>query len=245
MTDVSKLTSYLITGPDDTEIEVTKLVAYLITGPVFRGILRVLTWTFTLDDHDFLVISLLDSTLVYDFHSNEWYTWGSGLEDEKWQAALGTNWGTNLGALMPGLGGNTQSNVVCGDGANGALYFLDPVLNEDDSSLGVPGQAFSRTITGQLVLRGHDYVPCPGVELTGSTGETTGALADGTVTLDISDDRGHTYVNAGTLTPTPGVYDVQLAWRSLGSFTGPGRLFRVTDYGALNRIDGLDVPDGQ
>jgi hypothetical protein len=245
MTEISKLTAYLATGPSDAEMVVSKLVAYVITGPIVKGALRILTWTFTLDDHDFLVIQLLNTTLVYDFHSSEWYTWGSGIADDRWQVSFGQNWDANLGKLMPGLGGNTQSNVICGDEQTGTLYFLDPKLVEDDAADGTPGQAFSRFITGQLVVRGHDYISCPGVELTGSTGQGPVGLVNGTVTLDYSDDRGQTYVTAGALTPDPGVFDVELGWYSLGSFTGPGRLFRITDYGALSRIDGLDMPNGQ
>ena len=33
MTDVSKLTAYLATGPSSAEMEVSKVVAYIITGP--------------------------------------------------------------------------------------------------------------------------------------------------------------------------------------------------------------------
>lgn len=243
MTEVSTITGYTVTGPADTEMAVSKLVSYVITGPpVEPGALHIQTWTFTLDDHDFFVIQLVDDTLVYDFSTGQWHTFGNGLTTDNWNAALGQNWNTSLGAIMASLGGYTQSNIVVGDKENGALYFLDPALEEDDSSTGTAGNPFSRVVTGQLTTRGHNYVNCPAVELTSSTGESTG-LSDLTVNLSISDDRGHSYWDAGTQTVTGGTYDVTLEWRSLGSFTEPGRLFRITDYGALYRIDGLDMRD--
>ena len=240
----TKLVAYALMGPESAGLYASKLVVYVVTGPPPEvGELRILTWAFTLDDHDFLVIQLSSETLVYDFFSEKWYTWGSGIEADGWRAVRGQNWNANLGAIMPGLGGAGQSNVVCGDEETGALYFLDPGLAEDDLFDGTPGQQFSRVITGQLALRGHSYVSCPAVELTGSGGDAAGSIADSTVSLTISDDKGHSYWSAGSLLVDSGVYDVTLAWRSLGSFTGPGRLFRVTDYGALTRVDGLDIPD--
>jgi len=242
---VSKLVPYAVAGPEAGEVYVPKLVAYVVTGPPdVIGILHILTWTFTLDDHDFLVIQLQESTLVYDFLVAKWYVWGSGLADAVWQAARGQNWNANLGALMPDLGGYAQSNVVCGDGETGALYFLDPELAEDYSSLGVPAQPFRRVITGQIAMRGNDYVSCPSVEVTSSAGEAESGLVDSSVLLTISDDKGHSFWSAGSRTPGVSEYDFVLSWGSLGSFTGPGRLFRITDYGALSRVDGLDMPDG-
>ncbi len=245
MTDVSKLTSYLVTGPED-DLAVTKLTAYRITGPpVVPGVLHIQTWTFTLDDHDFFVVQLMDETLVHDFNLGKWYSWGSGVASDRWRAALGQTWNANLGVIMKALGGSTQSSTVCGDDVNGALYFLDPTLAEDDSQLGVAGQPFSRIITGEIAMRGSNFVSCPMVEITSSNGEASSGLVNANVELTISDDRGHNYRSAGALAVDPGVYNITLAWRSLGSFTGPGRLFRITDYGALARVDGMDLIDGK
>lgn len=240
-----KVVAYAATGTDADELYLPKLVVYAIIGPPPTiGVLRILTWTFSLDDHDFLVIQLADTTLVHDFLTGKWHTWGSGISSDGWQTVLGQNWNADLGAIMPDLGGFAQSNVVCGDGETGALYFLDPELPEDYSPEGAANQPFSRVITGQLVMRGHSYVSCPAVEITGSTGDSVAGLTDGSVSLLVSDNKGHSYWSAGSITPDVGVFDVTLSWRSLGSFTGPGRMFRITDYGALERVDGMDIPDG-
>lgn len=202
---------------------------------------NMLVWTFTLDEHEMLVIQLQTETLVYDFAVEQWYTWGSGIEAGKFNVQVGCNWNADLGAILSQLGGTRMSNIVCGDDTTGALYFMDPELPEDYSSVGAPNKSFSRVITGQLVVRGHNYVSVPVVELTGSNGEED-ALTDNTVTLTISDDQGHTYWSAGTQSVISGEYDVHVMWMGLGSFTGPGRLFRFTDYGAVARVDGLDIP---
>ena len=137
----TKLVAYALMGPESAGLYASKLVVYVVTGPPPEvGELRILTWAFTLDDHDFLVIQLSSETLVYDFFSEKWYTWGSGIEADGWRAVRGQNWNANLGAIMPGLGGAGQSNVVCGDEETGALYFLDPGLAEDDLFDGTPGQ---------------------------------------------------------------------------------------------------------
>lgn len=240
-----KLTAYAVAGPESDEIYAPKLVVYAVIGPPpVIGVLRVLTWAFTLDDHDFLVIQLSETTLVYDFLVQKWYSWGSGISTDGWQAVKGQNWNANLGTIMDSLGGYAQSNVICGDGETGALYFLDPELAEDYSSLGVAGQPFSRVITGQIAMRGTEFVSCPAVDVTSSAGQSVDSLVDGTVTLTLSDDKGHSFFDAGSLTPPVGEYDFVLSWGSLGSFSGPGRLFRLTDYGVLSRVDGLDMPDG-
>lgn len=200
-------------------------------------------WTFTMDGHDFLVIRTFSMTLVYDFHSGKWSTWGLG-DNSPWPLQVGLNWNADLGVILPDFGDTTQTNVVCGDDTYDTLYFLDPELVDDHSYEGTAGQKFQRIITGQLAVRGHDYVSCPTVELTGSNGDAP-VGTDMDVSLKISDDRGHSYWSAGTRTVVAGTYNVTLSWGGLGSFTGPGRLFRFSDNGAVYRVDGMDVVDGE
>ena len=62
-----------------------------------------------------------------------------------------------------------------------------------------------------------------------------------TITLEYSDDAGNTYVSAGDVTVTEGEYKSDVSWLSLGQMNAPGRLFRVKDYGALSRIDDIQI----
>lgn len=197
-------------------------------------------WTYQLDDHEFYVLHLPTGiTLVYDITTQQWSVWGTGTT-QKWRAAHGTNW-QGSGSLMGAYG----SNVVCGDDGNGALYFLNPLSPTDDSPLtgAEDPQPFQRMVTGQVVVRGNDYHPCYGIELGGSIGDNPAAYTD--VTLYTSDDSGDTYDSQGTLSVTAGDRLARLDWNTgLGSYTSPGRLFRIEDYGALARIDWLDMNDG-
>lgn len=200
---------------------------------------NVRAWTFTLDGHDFYVLRLgEDETLLYDTHSKQWYVWGSD-ESDIWRAYTGCNWqGADHWAHTYG------SNVIVGDDGNGALYFLDPEGSLDDDP--VSGDAlphtFERIITGQVATRSRDAVPCFGVQLIGSIGEAVEAsLTD--VTLFTSDDEGHTYDEHDTITVANGDYDARAEWWSLGSFVAPGRLFKVRDFGALCRVDYLEMID--
>lgn len=219
-----------------TNIEVSALDAIVIfTGRTDDPFVRA--WTFTLDGHDFYVLRLgNEETLIYDNLVGEWYLWGSGLESDLWRAYVGTNWrGANRWA--PALG----SDVVVGDDGNGSLYLLNPESDTDDDALvGVDLQRpFTRQIIAQAVLTGgYDYVSCFSVQLFGSVGQM---LEAGDVHLEISDDRSETYWSAGTVSIQPENYDLRVEWDSLGSMRAPGRLFRITDTGAIHRIDNLQM----
>ena len=116
------------------------------------------------------------------------------------------------------------SNVVVGDDGNGAIYFLDPDLDQDEDA--VEGSAvmknFRREVYGQLAMKGYASYPCYGVQLQGSTGDMSANVV-ATVKLSYSDDRGTTYVDADTYTMTPGDLDARIDWRSLGSIRSPAR----------------------
>lgn len=203
-------------------------------------------WGFTLDGHDYYVLNLPTETLVYDFHSEQWYNWGS--ESFKvWAALEGINWYGNIGRLLTLYGnvGVTESlsSVLVGDNSNGSLYFLDPTLPHDSDRTGEDTyNPFQRIVYGQIEHRGRDYLPVDAIHVTGSVGENN-ETSSTTVTLSYSDNYGHTFNNAGAITTTEGNYDQRLEWRSLGSLKAPGRLFKIEDYGALQRIDGIEIHD--
>lgn len=210
---------------------------------VYRGRVedpKVRAWTFTLDGHEFYVLSLgTRETLVYDVATSEWYTWGSG-EEEVWRAKVGINW-TGTGAL-PGLFG---SNVLVGDDSTGTLYFLAPDSDRDDDALEGAGVArsFIRSVTTQHIVKaGYSVEMCFGIQVFGSIGQTSGF--EDAVTLEISDDRGESWVDVGSLIPPIGSFDFRLNWQSLGAMQAPGRLFRLRDRGALKRIDDFELEEG-
>jgi hypothetical protein len=62
-----------------------------------------------------------------------------------------------------------------------------------------------------------------------------------TLTLRFSDDQGKTWSADYVVTLTQGDYKGEIAYRSLGSFMAPGRIFELSDIGGLIRIDGADL----
>jgi hypothetical protein len=204
---------------------------------------NVRAWTFTLDGHDFYVLAVGDEeTLVYDASTGEWATWGSDDLDI-FQGKVGINW-TGSGSLASTYG----SNVLVGHDTAGTLFLMSPdEATDDHAAMGDEIKtAFDRRVTAQFVINsGYASVPCYGVQLFGSIGQNAADITSPelNVTLEISDDRGVTWINAGSLTPPADTYSFRLNWQSLGSMEVPGRLFRVTDRGALQRLDGLELED--
>lgn len=210
-------------------------LAILVAGQGFISNPAVRVFTFTIDGHDFYVLRLgNDETLVYDCASQVWSTWGSN-DDLLWKANTGTNWNGGNAA-----GSQYGSNVIVGDDLNGALYFLSPLGVTDDDA--ISGSSLQRP----YLREGYAQVPAHGYArkrfynfmLRGSIGAFSTAAP---VTLQYSDDSGNTYVTAGDVTVNPGDYTGRIQWRSLGSFKYPGRLFKVTDHGAMQRLDSIDV----
>jgi hypothetical protein len=222
---------------DTSQAYVTALARGSVSDPKVRA------WTFTLDGHDFYILRLgNEETLVYDLTSEQWYSWGTG-DNSLWQAYTGINWtGGNRFSSVAG------SNVTVGADSNGTIWFLDPDSDMDEGLFVENAPTpFLRRVTGQVLSKGYGRYRVNQVQLLGSIGSLSNDTLD-TVTLSYSDDRGNSYVPAGTITLAGTDYAARANWRSLGSFSQPGRLFRVEDYGALRRVDSLtmetDMGDG-
>jgi hypothetical protein len=163
----------------------------------------------------------------------------SDLGSPFWRPNIGTNW-TGGDRLAPTYG----SNIIAGDDTYGLLWFLDPEQPYDqhpDEDNPTQETYFERITMGQVPLRGRDVVPCYAVWLTTDLGAP--AYTGAAVTLEISDDAGNTFSSMGDVTVTLGEFSPEIAWYSLGQITAPGRLFKITDYGAIARIDSLEMND--
>lgn len=217
----------------DSTIQVQQAQALVLTkGRVEDP--KVRAWTFTLDSHDFYVLRLGNfETLVYDIKTEQWYTWAS-LGSNVLPLDTGISW----------LGGNRLaatfgSNILCTDDTIGTLYLMSPESPFDEGPLDyLSTNRFDRIVQGQLPVRGYSSIPCFGAQVYGDIGQADETL---TVTLETSDDSGFNYSSQGDISILPGEYKTRVDWRSLGSMTAPGRLFKITDDGAFARIDGLEV----
>lgn len=200
---------------------------------------KVRAWTFTLDGHDFYVLRLgQDLTLVYDVYSEEWVDWDS-FGETFWTVNTGINWAGGERQAF-----NYGSNVLVGDDTYGLLYFLNPKQPYDENpEAGDPQQErfFPRVLQAQVPMVGRSVLPCYACWLTTDMGAP--AYLGAGVTLEISDDAGKSYDDMGTVTVTAGENSPEIAWYSLGQVEAPGRLFRITDDGAVARIDGMEMND--
>jgi hypothetical protein len=227
-----------VSGPEYVEASQLSVLVSAMGSTVDPA---VRAWTFTLDNHDYYVLRLgTQETLVYDDHAKQWYTWSSG-DGNTWKAYNGCNWYGGQGWSY-----TNGSNIIVGDDGNGSLYFLDPFQDTDDDAVYGPALPvpFRRETYGQLPFRGYNHMPCFGVQIQGSIGDQTNTAIN-SVDLLTSDDRGGTYQDAGEIQITPGAIDTRLYWRSLGSMRAPGRIFKVVDYGALKRLDSMEMLDGK
>jgi hypothetical protein len=201
---------------------------------------KLRAWTFTLDGHDFYVLRLGDKlTLVYDVYSEQWVDWDA-FEELFWPVNQGINWvgGTALAGQQYG------SNVLVGDDTYGLLWFLDPNRSYDENPEATDTEQkifFERVIQGQVPMTGREVQPCYAVWLTTDMGAP--AYVGAGVQLEISDDGGVTYDDMGTVDVTVDKNSPELSWYSLGQIEAPGRLFRITDDGAVARIDNMEMND--
>ena len=202
---------------------------------------RVRAWTFTLDGHDFYVLRLGDAgTLVFDNKTKQWIEWDS--EDlEFWRAASGITWPGGA-ALAHQYG----SNIVAGDDTYGLLWFLDPEQPYDDypDELNEIQQIpFNRVVMGQYPVRGHNFIPCYSLFLSGDNYGLVATDFTPGVTLETSDDAGKTFDDMGTINVTVDTTNQEYLWTSLGQMQAPGRLFKFTDNGIFARIDYAEMND--
>lgn len=202
------------------------LVAYR-TGHL--GVLQNTAWTFDLDGHTFYVLTIgSQGTFVYDEITNEWSKWGT-------QGS--TSWNMHNGLVW-------KNKIIATDQSQPIIYELDPTSFLDNGF-----KAQIRTVTGGLAMRQRTFIPNYAFRVTASLGEPDVAPTIPptipTVNLSYSDDQGKTYVNAGDIVITAGDNVQEIAWRSLGTMRPPQRVFRITDTGAIARIDGADAEVGE
>lgn len=225
----------MLTVRQNHAIEVTQGRAMVAAkGRVKNPKLRA--WTFSLDGHDFYVLRLGEfETLVFDNTTGQWVDWDS-FSLPFWRANTGINW---LGAnrYAPTYG----SNVLVGDDTWGLLWLLDPELGYDEHPdyLTDTKLPFVRVVMGQYIKRGYDAEPVYSIDLMGALGSP--AISGQSVLLEYSDNMGKTFKTTKSIVMTEGDYSPTLVWTSLGQVQTPGRLYRITDDGALPRIDDMEM----
>ncbi len=212
--------------PVSATSQAVMLVAY-VTGPIEN--LKVRAWSFTLDGHTFYALTLGEQgTYVYDMITEQWSRWRTaGLTG--WNVENGTTWKTNII-------GSDQSNPI--------IWEVDPNSFLDDDF-----KPITRIVTGGIPLRLRTFAANYSFRIVASLGRpdvpVTAPPTVPTVTLEYSDDQGETYVSAGSIEREVGKFTQELQWLSLGVMQAPQRVFRVTDVGAIVRLDSADTQHDQ
>lgn len=206
------------TEEENVSTRVSQSAVLAAYGTGIPGTSKSESWTFILDGHRFYVLPLgPEGTWAYDTTTKEWCKLRTdgydGLNFEN-----GVMWGIR---------------VIGGDALYSYLYELDPNQPLDEG-----WRPVQHMTTGGIPTRSHDSIGVNNFTLTASPGLL--GEADQTMSLAFSDDNGVTWSQEFEL-PLTGESTQTLLWPALGSFSSPGRVFRITDYAGPIRIDGADV----
>lgn len=190
------------------------LVAYYDTQPIVS---RQTCWTFVMDGHRFYVLPLgPEGDWAYDTITHEWCQLQSqGFDGMNF--THGTMW---------------DLRVIGGDSLYPYLYELDPTQPMDEG-----WRPIERIVTGGIASRSRAAIGVANFTLTASVGDDASIIQP--ISLAFSDDNGVTYSQEFDL-PLTDMGTQLLIWNALGSFSAPGRVFRVTDFAGPVRFDGAD-----
>lgn len=181
---------------------------------------RSLAWTFVLDGHQFYVLNLgAQGTFLYDTGTQMWCkfsTQGFG----QWNLINGNMWG---------------DRIVGGDLLTDYIWELDPLKTQDED-----WREIYHAVTGGLTLRSRTFKSCDAVRVSSSVGQLD-EITGSQLLLSYSDDQEQTWVGPYVVDLIPDDFTGEIAYRSLGSFMAPGRIFLLEDSGGLLRIDGCDA----
>lgn len=201
---------------------VSQLSGAVVWAPGAPGESRTRAWTFVLDGHVFYVLDLgQEGTFLYDMTTKQWCQFITNGH-EGWNVRNGTVWG-DAGRIA---GADTTDTIV---------WELDPEAVVDDGF-----RTITHAVTGGVTTRSRVYKSVEAVRIAGSIGSLEGDSAS-TFTMRFSDDGGNTWSDDFVVDLVQGEFDGEIAWRSLGSFMAPGRVFEFSDIGGPLRIDGADV----
>ena len=190
------------------------LASYSEAQPVLQ---RQTAWSFVLDGHRFYVLPLgQEGDWAYDTTTQEWCQLQT-LGFDGLNFTHGVMWGIRI------MGGDALYSV---------LLELDPNQPLDDA-----WRSVEHIVTGGLSTRDRSSVGVANFTVSASVGDVSSV--DLPISLAFSDDQGVSWSKDFDITLT-GDSSQLLIWNALGSFSTPGRVFRITDYAGPVRLDGAD-----
>jgi hypothetical protein len=205
-------------GETNVNTQVSQLWGLYAFGEGIPGESRQSAWHFTLDGHKFYVLPLgPEGTWAYDTSTREWcklQTQGfNGLNFQN-----GVMWGLR---------------IIGSDALYTYLYEMDPNQPFDEG-----WREVEHIVTGGVATRSRASIGVANFTLTASVGDVSDT--EYAISLAFSDDNGRTWSSEFEI-PLTDVSTQKLIWNALGSFSAPGRVFRITDRSGPIRLDGADV----
>lgn len=210
---------------DTLPVMASQLFALGIYGTGSPEDLRIRAWSFIMDGHKMYALSCGElGTYIYDSSTAQWY---------KWQTAGYTRWNAVLGLSWDG-------RVLAGDVQNNIIWELSPENWNDEGFKDI-----THIVTAILPATMREWHTLDAIYLNLSSGYLDSL--NPTILLEYSDDKGNTWDSPedGLITLTEDDFSEEVAWLSLGAFTAPGRIIRITDSGgpivietANMRLDG-------
>lgn len=205
-------------GADNVTTEVTQSAVLMAYGENPPSTSRQDAWTFILDGHRFYVLPLgQEGDWAYDTTTQEWCQLQSA----------GFNGLNFTHGVMWDL------RIIGGDSQYSYLYELDPTQPLDEG-----WREITRVVTGGVATRSRAAIGVGAFSLTASVGDD--ASVNMPISLAFSDDNGVTWSQEFPITLTDASTQL-LIWNALGSFSQPGRIFRITDTAGPVRFDGADA----
>lgn len=205
-------------GAKNVTTMTSQTVILAAVGTGVPGIQKSAAWTFVLDGHRFYVLPLgPEGDWAYDTTTQQWCQ----LQTQGFPGINFTH------GVMWGL------RVIGGDKLYTYLYELDPTQPLDEE-----WRSVQHMVTGGVATRSRASIGVANFTLTASVGDDS-SIAQA-ISLAFSDDNGVSWSEEFPI-PLTDVSTQQLIWNALGSFSAPGRVFRLTDYSGPIRLDGADV----
>lgn len=199
----------------------SQLAALVVYSTAVPSQKRSRAWTFVLDGHTFYVLDLgPEGTFCYDQVTNQWCNFSTQGFAPQWNFVNGAMWG---------------NRIVGGDMLSDAVNELVPTAVLDEG-----WRDIEHVVTGGISTRSRTYVGCDAVRVSGSFGQLDEVYGS-VMRLRYSDDQEETWSDYFDVDLILDDFDGEIAYRSLGSFMAPGRVFELSDSGGLIRIDGCDA----
>lgn len=178
-------------------------------------------WSFILDGHKYYVLRLGElGTYVFDFTAQQW---------SKWRTQGYNYWNNHLGLLW-------NNKIIAADKFGPVIWEIDMDYTNDEGFRDIYHE-----VTAIIPSRMREWQTLDALYLTASAGYVEEGAP--TLTVEFSDDRGNTWETPedGVIQLIPDEYAQEFSWLSLGSFTAPGRVIRVSDFGGPVTLESLDM----